>query len=106
MSGPECSVTAGQYWARPLFPGLWELESGGQGSSSQADPDQDGGGSPRVPPPPPLVTGRVPTQVQVHGVGRQGDLWVGGGGSGDYQGRGDTLKAELEDRGPGEQAGG
>ena len=46
MSGPECSVTAGQSQAQPLFPGLWELESEGQGSSSQAGPDQEGGGSP------------------------------------------------------------
>ena len=45
-------------------------------------------------------------QVQVHGVGRQGDLQVGGGWSGDCWGRDDTLKAELEDGGPGEQAGG
>lgn len=102
MSGLKCSVTAGQPRARPLFPGLWELGSGGQGSSSQAGPDQDGGGSPPGSPPPALITGKVRVQW-----GRQaGDLRVGGGGSGDCWGRGDTLKAELEDGGPGEQAGG
>lgn len=62
MSGPECSVTAGQRQAQPLFPGLWELESEGQGSSSQAVPIRMGVGHPQVLPPPPLITGKVQVQ--------------------------------------------